>query len=71
MIARLMRISVLDELKSLKKPVLVFANINTDIITIYVVFMAVFVTKSIAIFLLMVLYLRYYFIVHNGILDIL
>jgi len=67
----MMRLSILDEWQFVKTPVLIFANINTDIVTIIVVFMAVFVTRSVAIWLIMVGYLRYYLIVHNQILELL
>lgn len=66
-----MEISILDEWGFLKTPILLFANINTDIITIYVVVTAVFVTKSVALWLIMLFYLRFYLIVHNRILTLL
>lgn len=68
-----MAISILDQWKIFKTPILIFANINTDIITLYVVFTAVFVfgTQSIAIWLILVFYLRFYLIVHNRILNLL
>ena len=65
----MMKISVLDSWTFAKTPILIYANINTDIVTIIVVLVAVFVTRSIAIWLIMVLYLRYYFVVNNQILK--
>jgi hypothetical protein len=39
-----MNLSILDEWKFAKTPILIFANINTDVVTIIVVIVAVFVT---------------------------
>jgi hypothetical protein len=45
------------------------AQVNTDVITIVVVISAVFWIKSLAIYLLLILYLSYFWRVHNKILN--
>lgn len=52
-----------------KAPAVLIANINTDIITLIVVFSAVFYFRNVAILILLILYLSYFVSVHNKILD--
>jgi hypothetical protein len=65
----MMSISLMDEFAWMKLPIRVFVNLNTDIITIYVVVAAVFVNQSISMWILMIFYLRYFYLVHNTILT--
>lgn len=59
----------MDQWKWLKMPAIFFANINTDIITIYIVLSCAFYLRSVAALILLILYLSYFYMVHNKILT--
>ena len=65
-----MQISILDEWKWLKQPILFLAQINTDVLTLYVVISVVFYIRNIAAFILLILYLSYFLTVHHELLNI-